>query len=314
MVVRRTNELPNLAPQRKQSLMRWNVLVFLVLAFAPSVAHAGGVPGLFLRGDANADGAVNLTDVIRTVYAVFDAGPSLECPDAADANDDGVVNIEDPVMTLAYLFDPSVPTLPAPFGIPGVDPTADSLFCGCVAEEDVDALLGFVMGSFGFCAPSFPLDLGIATVEVCNQLEPECDPQLGCPVDVMIASVTYDGASTTITVSGSIGVDPITFDTGGILGTCSGDIAADFDIVVLALTTPVGTDGVQFDDFVVTTTVSNLQVNLVNGTACFVISPAIALIQGLLIDQVTAAIDMAIEGLLTPNLVGLVVCTPVATR
>ncbi|MGE3966442.1 MAG: hypothetical protein AB7I09_20265 [Planctomycetota bacterium] len=290
--------------------MRFGLFLPLVLVLASQPAWAGGVPGFFTRGDANADGAINLTDVIRTVTAVFGTGAPLECPDAADANDDGALNVADPVMLLSYLFDSSVSALPAPFPAAGLDPTADALFCGCASEQDLNTVLAFIMGSFSLCAPAFPLDLGIATVQVCNQLEPACAPQPGCPITVTVVSVAYDAATTTLTIDGELAIDPITFDTGGVLGTCTGDITAEFSVAILAITSPVGTDGVQFDDFDVTTTVPDLQLNLVTGAACFVINPALALLQGFLIDQATALIDMTLVGLIAPNLTGLVVCNP----
>ncbi|TSC75809.1 MAG: Uncharacterized protein G01um101431_1136 [Parcubacteria group bacterium Gr01-1014_31] len=84
----------------------------------------------FRRGDADASGAVNISDAIFTLKALF-VDPNLKflCDDAADANDDGLVNISDPMNTLNYLFTGTggIP-FPGP-QIPGPDPTADPLGC-----------------------------------------------------------------------------------------------------------------------------------------------------------------------------------------
>ncbi len=53
----------------------------------------------------------------------------LFCKDAADSNDDGAVDLSDAVRTFGFLFlgdDP--PPAPGPF-TPGIDPTNDSLTC-----------------------------------------------------------------------------------------------------------------------------------------------------------------------------------------
>lgn len=81
----------------------------------------------FLRGDCNMDGALQITDVIYTLAALFSGGPQ-PCPDACDANDDGSVQIADPVFITEYLFS-SGPPPAAPFPNVGQDPTADALGC-----------------------------------------------------------------------------------------------------------------------------------------------------------------------------------------
>ena len=44
---------------------------------------------LFVRGDANVDGAVDVSDGIATLDGLFQSGDELPCGDAADANDSG---------------------------------------------------------------------------------------------------------------------------------------------------------------------------------------------------------------------------------
>ncbi len=82
----------------------------------------------FLRGDANGDTQVNLSDALYVLNFLFTAGPAIACEDAADANDDGVVNLSDGVYTLAYLFQGG-PVIPEPFPEAGADATDDGLGC-----------------------------------------------------------------------------------------------------------------------------------------------------------------------------------------
>ena len=82
----------------------------------------------FLRGDADSSGAVNITDGVFVLLALFQGGPATKCPDAADVNDDGKVDISDPVRLLGFLFLGSERP-PDPFTGCGVDSTGDELDC-----------------------------------------------------------------------------------------------------------------------------------------------------------------------------------------
>jgi hypothetical protein len=81
----------------------------------------------FVRGDADDDGDVELSDAIRLLDYLFRRGDPLSCEDAADANDDGRVGVTDAVVILKRLYDGGA--LPPPFPVPGVDPTPDRLVC-----------------------------------------------------------------------------------------------------------------------------------------------------------------------------------------
>jgi hypothetical protein len=85
-------------------------------------------PGEFVRGDANRDLRVDLSDAIATLLSLF--GPlELSCPDAADANDDERLNLTDAIVILDYLFRSGVAP-PAPFPSAGLDVTGNgSLGC-----------------------------------------------------------------------------------------------------------------------------------------------------------------------------------------
>jgi hypothetical protein len=92
-------------------------------------AVVGDFDTAFLRGDSNADGALDVSDAIHCLGYLFLGGQRPFCLDAADANDDGKVDIADPVGTLGYLFSGGS-ALPAPgIFIGGPDHTADSLHC-----------------------------------------------------------------------------------------------------------------------------------------------------------------------------------------
>jgi uncharacterized delta-60 repeat protein len=68
----------------------------------------------FLRGDANADGVINVTDVVYLINYLFliPPGPAPEPLDAGDVNCDGVINVTDVVYLINYLF--LVPPGPPP--------------------------------------------------------------------------------------------------------------------------------------------------------------------------------------------------------
>lgn len=94
------------------------------------VAIVGDV-SVFVRGDSNGDGRVNISDPQNTLSYLFLGGSRPGCPDAADANDDGRVNVTDPIFMLQRMFLGGE-ALPPPADSCGEDPTADSL-AGCLA-------------------------------------------------------------------------------------------------------------------------------------------------------------------------------------
>ncbi|MGH9362811.1 MAG: hypothetical protein ACRD2T_12935, partial [Thermoanaerobaculia bacterium] len=84
---------------------------------------------IFLRGDANQDRQVDISDPIHTLAFLYLGGPASPCPDAADANDDGDIDIVDPVVTLEVLYL-GRRSLPQPSPLAGLDATPDDLSCG----------------------------------------------------------------------------------------------------------------------------------------------------------------------------------------
>ena len=85
----------------------------------------------FQRGDANADGTINVADAIFTLSFLYSNSSAPPCLDAADVNDDGEVDIADAIFGLSILAPgPGVPTLPPPpWASCGLDPSADALDC-----------------------------------------------------------------------------------------------------------------------------------------------------------------------------------------
>ncbi len=82
---------------------------------------------LFLRGDANRDGKLDVADAIKILSYLF-SSDTLKCLDAADVNDDGKIDIADAIRLLTTLFGGGA-ALPPPYASPGVDATADTLNC-----------------------------------------------------------------------------------------------------------------------------------------------------------------------------------------
>jgi hypothetical protein len=82
---------------------------------------------LFVRGDVNTDGALDIADAISSLYYLF-GEMELSCQDAADTNDDGLLNIADPIHLLVFLFGGETAP-PAPFPDCDTDPSDDLLEC-----------------------------------------------------------------------------------------------------------------------------------------------------------------------------------------
>jgi PKD repeat protein len=106
--------------------------------FTPLRARLSGlaivpVDANFLRGDANVDGAADISDAVFVLGHLFLGGPKPTCGKAADTNDDGSVDISDPVFLLGYLFlGETAPN--DPLGTCGLDPTPDGLTCESFAK------------------------------------------------------------------------------------------------------------------------------------------------------------------------------------
>ncbi len=88
-----------------------------------SVRGIGG----FVRGDVNADGRIDVSDAVGTLYHLF-VGRQLPCLKSADTNDSGDLDLADAIYLLTYLFAGGEPP-PPPFPHCGPDTTGDPLTC-----------------------------------------------------------------------------------------------------------------------------------------------------------------------------------------
>jgi ELWxxDGT repeat protein len=79
---------------------------------------------LFVRGETNADGEVDLSDAVATLKYLFTGGTTPGCLDAADADDNDVVDMSDAIRLLKYLFGGLAPP-PAPFPDCSSEPDPD---------------------------------------------------------------------------------------------------------------------------------------------------------------------------------------------
>jgi hypothetical protein len=103
--------------------------------FPPSASPCeGGGEANFRRGDADDNGAVNITDGIFLLGYLFLGGETPPCLDAADANDDSAVSITDGIHILNALFLGGPQPLPPGPNTCGPDVNADTL-APCVSTQ-----------------------------------------------------------------------------------------------------------------------------------------------------------------------------------
>jgi hypothetical protein len=82
----------------------------------------------FVRGDANRDGKVDLSDAIAVLSYLFLGGRKPACAEAGDANDSGSLELSDAIYLLNHLYLGGAPPRP-PYPQPGPDTTTDALGC-----------------------------------------------------------------------------------------------------------------------------------------------------------------------------------------
>ena len=70
---------------------------------------------LFMRGDINDDGSLDVVDATFLLFHLFMMGEPPGCDDAADVNDDGLLDSADVISLLNFLFSGQNPP-PPPFG------------------------------------------------------------------------------------------------------------------------------------------------------------------------------------------------------
>ncbi|MEM7231550.1 MAG: hypothetical protein AAF517_05225, partial [Planctomycetota bacterium] len=102
----------------------------------PNAIVFAGEP--FIRGDANNDEFVDLSDGIYILLNLFAGGPSPDCSEAGDANDDGVGDLSDAVFLFQFLFLGGN-RIPPPFPDLGV-PSDPTHLCGLPPEPTWEEL------------------------------------------------------------------------------------------------------------------------------------------------------------------------------
>ena len=90
------------------------VVVGILATLPESSVQAGHT---FVRGDANGDGELGITDVIVSLSYLFLSGPVPDCLEACEWNGDGAVELSDAVGELSWIFV---------FGTPSVPPAAST--------------------------------------------------------------------------------------------------------------------------------------------------------------------------------------------
>ena len=133
---RRSTHRPR--PQRRFALPGALAAALLTLGslapWSPCLAQEDGGLFLFIRGDANSDDVVDVSDVVASLTCQFGGESCPECFDVLDVDDSGETDISDPVNLLNYLFQGG-PRPALPFPTPGPDPTLDDVVCD---EEQAD--------------------------------------------------------------------------------------------------------------------------------------------------------------------------------
>ncbi len=97
------------------------------LVIEDAIEYEGDLGDFFVRGDANWDNVLDISDGLHTLFHLF-LGREVNCADAADFNDDGELGLADAIGSLDFLVR-SGPVPGAPYPALGVDPTADGLEC-----------------------------------------------------------------------------------------------------------------------------------------------------------------------------------------
>jgi len=117
------------------------VILFIFL-FPLTIVHGEE----FIRGDANGDAGIDLSDAVFVLRYLFTGGSAPACEDSADMDDSGKVDISDAAYLLNHLFKGG-PTLVAPYPDLGYDWTPDGFVCGDAAQGDEsDELAIFDLG------------------------------------------------------------------------------------------------------------------------------------------------------------------------
>jgi uncharacterized repeat protein (TIGR01451 family) len=112
----------------RNTTYRWRVVGLNGTTSTPGDAWTFRTETGFQRGDSNADGELDLVDVIEALFYLLAGGQAPPCAKSADTNSDGNVNISDPIFLLEHLFRGG-PAPGSPSGACGTSPLPDTLSC-----------------------------------------------------------------------------------------------------------------------------------------------------------------------------------------
>jgi hypothetical protein len=93
-----------------------------------AIPFGGEVAPVFLRGDANEDGLVDIADAFSTLLYLYMERPGPACLDRLDADDSGILDLGDALYSLNFQFASGL-QIREPYPLPGQDPTTDLIVC-----------------------------------------------------------------------------------------------------------------------------------------------------------------------------------------
>lgn len=97
---------------------------------SPAVRALSNKPNKFVRGDADDNGVLDITDAIASLEFQFPGTFQVACTDALDVDDNGTIDTNDPLFGLMFQFLGNV-RIPAPFPNCGLDENLESPDLGC---------------------------------------------------------------------------------------------------------------------------------------------------------------------------------------
>ncbi len=98
------------------------VIFFLAVLVLLSGGLRGGEENDFMRGDANQDGFISISDALTINNSIFVGGARPKCLDSGDVDDNGKIDIEDTILLISHAFL-DAPRFPEPYLVEGADPS-----------------------------------------------------------------------------------------------------------------------------------------------------------------------------------------------
>jgi hypothetical protein len=105
--VKASTECDNQWYDHKDSLEEADLVHVTMPSDAPDINF--NLPSLFIQGDVNGDGVVDLGDVVYLITYLYKSGPAPDPLEAGDANCSGLVELGDIVYLISYLYKSGPP-------------------------------------------------------------------------------------------------------------------------------------------------------------------------------------------------------------